>query len=112
MKKDVRLYIQDIVESLEKIMNYTTGIKEGEFYKDEKLQDAVVRRLEIVGEAAKHVPQPIRDKYSDIPWRQIAGMRDVLIHEYGSVDIDRLWQAAVKDCPVLKVRLKEILKEF
>lgn len=90
MKKDIKIYLEDILESLTVIKRYVRPISEKEFHKNLQIQDAILRRLEIIGEATKHIPQSLRDKYPDIPWKQVAGMRDVLIHEYDSVYIDRI----------------------
>jgi len=82
MKKDPRPYLNDVLESIEKIEEYTGVIKEKDFYQSTQIQDSVLRRLEIIGEAVKNMPKDFRNKYPDIPWKKIAGMRDILIHEY------------------------------
>jgi len=112
MKKDIKVYLQDIIDSLTKIEQYIKSIDEKEFFNNSQLQDAIFRRLEIIGEATKNIPQPFRNKYPNIPWKQIAGMRDVLIHEYDSVDIDRIWQVAKNDVPKLKQKIKKINKKL
>lgn len=101
------LYIEDILESIDKIEEYIGEIKEEDFYRNTQLQDSVLRRLEIIGEAAKNIPPVFRNKYSIIPWKKMAGMRDVLIHEYFGVNLKRVWRVANKDLPRLK---NEILK--
>jgi len=107
MKRDIRVYIEDILESIEKIEEYMEGVSEDVFYAETKIQDCVFRRLETIGEAAKNIPQQIRKKYSDIQWKSIAGMRDVLIHGYFEVNLERVWKTVEKDLPSLK---KNILK--
>jgi uncharacterized protein with HEPN domain len=92
MERDSKVYIEDILESLELIAEYVDGVIEEEFRSDQQLQDAVIRRFEIVGEAAKQVPESFRNKYPYVPWRTLAGLRDVLIHQYFGVSIDRIWK--------------------
>ena len=112
MKRDISVYLQDILDSLLKIEEYIKSVKEKDFINNCQIQDAIFRRLEIIGEAAKHIPQSFRDKHPKIPWKQIAGMRDILIHEYDAVDIDRIWQVVKKDAPKLKKNLQKISKTF
>jgi len=104
MKKTINVYVQDILDSLIKIEEYTTNksITKSEFLKDVQNQDSVLRRLEIIGEAAKKIPQSFRHQHSHIPWKAIAGLRDVLIHDYNQVNINRVWQVIIKDLPKLK----------
>ena len=102
MKRDVRLYIQDILECIDKIEEYTKEITQDDFYKNILVQDAVLRRLEIIGEAVKNIPQEFRAKYPNIPWKKMAGMRDVLIHAYFGVNLKRVWKVTRKDLVDLK----------
>ena len=111
-KRDWRLFVSDILESIEKIERYTLGVSYEEFMKDDKLKDAVVRNLEIIGEAANYIPDEIKVKYKDIPWRQIVGLRHRLIHGYFVVDYDIVWNIVIKDIPRLKTAIKRILEEF
>ena len=110
MNRDIRIYLEDIYESIRLIKKYTKGISEKEFSTNPEIQDAVIRRLEIIGEATKHIPNGIRDQFPDIPWREIAVMRDVLTHEYFSLDIRRIWSTIQKDIPKLEQRIKAIIK--
>ena len=90
MKKDIRVFIQDILESIKLIEDYAKGVSEEDFLdKDNNLQmkDAIIRRLEIIGEAVKNIPDGFKRKYPNIPWKQISGMRDILIHEYFGVKL-------------------------
>ena len=91
MSRDRRQWLEDIVESCGKILRFTSGMSYDEFLEDEKTYDAVVRNLEIVGEAAKNVPEDIRISCPGIEWRKIAGLRDVIAHEYFGIDNDILW---------------------
>ena len=86
------------------------GISEQEFEQNTEKQDAVIRRIEIIGEAVKNLPMDLRDENSDIPWRQIAGMRDIVIHQYFGVTIGLVWCVATSDLPNLKDRIVEIRK--
>ena len=107
-ERSVALYLQDMLESIEKIESYRVGVTADEFAANSLLQDAVVRRLEVIGEAAKHVPQAVRAGYPDVPWRRISGLRDVLIHEYFGVIVDRVWQVITIDMPAVKPRLLQV----
>jgi uncharacterized protein with HEPN domain len=85
MNRDPRAALEDIVESMDRILEHTKSVSEQGFFASILIQDAVLRRLAIIGEAAKRVPPEIRDAHSDIPWKQIAGTRDILIHDYSNV---------------------------
>ncbi len=112
MTRDIRVYIEDILDSITKIEQYTQTINEQEFMTNTQLQDAVLRRLEIIGEAVKNIPQAFRDRYPHIPWKKIAGLRDVLIHEYFGVNIHRAWKAAKHDIFVLSDELWKVKKDL
>ena len=104
MKKDNVVFLKHILDAI-------NLIEFQEFRNNHMLQDAVIRETEIIGEAAKNLSVDFKNKYSDIPWRQIAGMRDKLIHGYFGVDLDAVWDTATIDVPSLKERLEEILKK-
>jgi uncharacterized protein with HEPN domain len=107
--KEQRLYLIHIKECIDKIEQYT---KEGEslFSKDPKTQDAVIRNFEIIGEAVKHLSEDTRQNVSQIPWRQFAGFRDVLIHQYDAIDISEVWLTVINDIPVLKEAVRLLLE--
>lgn len=106
MKRDIRVYVDDILESIEKIENYTQNVSEEDFNKKYQLQDAVLRRIAVIGEAVKHIPQDLKNKYPETPWKEISGMRDVLIHEYFGVMLHRVWSTLKKDLPKFKDKMK------
>lgn len=105
-KRDIDLYLEDIKSSIGKIQSYTKDLSFNEFSQDGKTIDAVVRNLEIIGEAVRNIPAEIRIKYPKIPWKEITGTRDKVIHEYFGVDLEILWQTAKEDIPALKKQLK------
>jgi uncharacterized protein with HEPN domain len=100
--RTLQIYFDDILDSILLIENYIEGISKNEFELNEEKQDAVIRRLEIIGEAIEHIPEDVREKYPDIPWKQIAGLRDVVIHEYFGVSISRIWNVLINDLSKLK----------
>ncbi len=111
MKKEIRIFLEDIKESIDRIEEYTQGMNKEHFMEDIRTQDAIIRRLEIIGEAVRNIPEDFRNKYPDIPWKQIAGMRDVLIHGYFGVNLERVWAVVERDLPELKPKVLRILQE-
>ncbi len=111
-ERSIALYVQDMLECIEKVEGYCAGVTADEFAANTLLQDAVFRRLEVIGEAAKHVPQAVRSRHPDIPWRRISGLRDVLIHQYPGVIVERVWQVATVDLPTVKPHLLQVLADL
>ncbi|MCD5396334.1 MAG: DUF86 domain-containing protein [Candidatus Pacebacteria bacterium] len=109
-QRDFKLYIDDILEAIRKIEKYTKGFSFEKFSENTQTIDAVIRNLEIIGEAAKNVPKIIREKYQNVPWRKMAGMRDKLIHEYFGVNKKVVWRTIQEDLPLVKAEIKKILK--
>lgn len=112
MKRDISLYVKDISDSISKIEEYTKGVNKDTFHKDTKLQDAVVRRIEIMGEATKHIPANARQKYPDVPWKDIAGMRDLIIHHYDVVDPYQVWKVAKEDISKIKPLIQKLYEDL
>ena len=105
-----RIRIQDILGAISKIERYTAGLSFESFAEDEKTVDAVLRNIEVIGEAARHVPDIVRARYPTVNWRQVAGMRNVVIHQYPTVDLEIVWDTVVNDLPHLAGQLTDILK--
>ena len=108
MKRDILLFIDDILESIKNIEEFTKNLNKEKFSKDNLRQSAVIRQLEIIGEATKNVPISFREKYPNIPWKDMAGLRDILSHAYFGVDISRVWNVITKDLPNIKIKIEKI----
>ncbi|MCF8357561.1 MAG: DUF86 domain-containing protein [Prolixibacteraceae bacterium] len=108
MEKDDFVYIEHILDSISKIEKYTGSINASEFVDNELIQDAVIRNFEIIGEATKNISNDFREKNSDIPWKKMAGMRDLLIHDYLGIDLYAVWETIKLDLPNLKSELLKI----
>ena len=108
-RRDWAFRIRDIIEAINRIRQYTTGMTQESFTVDEKTVDAVIRNLIIVGEAAKHVPEDVVSAHPEIPWSDMAGMRDVVAHEYFGVDLDIVWETVTKDLLPLVPELERML---
>lgn len=110
--RDVKLYLQDMLSAFESIELFVGDMTYAEFVEDDKTSSAVIRKFEVVGEAAKGVSEEFREGYSDVPWREMAGMRDRLIHLYFGVDYELVWSAIKEHLPELTKVLNQILDEL
>ena len=112
MRREYQDYLSDLIEAIDKIEQFIDLMTFEKFEKDEKTIFAVIRALEIMGEAAKKIPHGIRAKYKHIPWKQIAGMRDKLIHEYFGVNTKVIWKTVKEDIPMVKPLIKQMFKDI
>jgi uncharacterized protein with HEPN domain len=112
MNEEFLDYVDDIIEAMNDAESFVKDIDFDVFVKDRKTVYAVNRALEIIGEAVKQIPARVRTCYPDIPWRDMAGMRDKVIHEYFGVDLKRVWSTVKNDIPRLKPMFEEVHKDF
>lgn len=111
-KRDWSLFLQDIHTSSKKIISYTKGISIHDLLKDHKTYDAVMRNLQIIGEAIKHLPAEVRAEYKNVDWKKAAGLRDIVVHEYFGINRDIIWDVITNKIPELEKEVKKILKEI
>ena len=112
MKKDINIFLEHILEAIYLIEEYIKDKSKSEFLKLTQLQDSVIRRITIIGEAIKNIPDDFKETYPSIPWKQIIGMRDILIHQYFGIDLNLTWEVIEKDLPKLKKQIIAIKKEL
>jgi uncharacterized protein with HEPN domain len=110
MKKDAMVYLQHIMDAINRIEKYLDKVTCEEFLENELVQAAVIREIEIIGEASKRLPEDFRIKNPNMPWRKMAGMRDKLVHDYMGVDIDAVWDTVDRDIPQLKNKLISVIE--
>ncbi|AHJ28003.1 DUF86 domain-containing protein [Nodularia spumigena] len=111
MSRNLRLYFEDILNSCDKVLRYTEGISYDQFFEDELRFDAVLRNLQIIGEAIKQVPTETRNRYPTVEWRKIAGLRDILAHAYFSLENEIIWDIVQNKVPLLQEQIEVIFQQ-
>jgi len=112
LKREYTLYLKDMLENIEKVNYFIENLTYEDFKADERTNFAVIRCLEIVGEASKSIPKEIKSKYNDIPWKDIAGLRDKIVHGYSEINLFRVWLVVKEDFPILKEEIENIMKDL
>jgi len=108
MNRNYKLFIKDINESIRQIEEYTKNISEEKFKKNLQIQDAVIRRLEIIGEASKKIPRSVKELNKEIPWKKVSLFRDFIVHSYFEASLNRIWIIIKEDLPKIKEKIKSI----
>ncbi len=111
MKKDPKIFLTHILESIEEIEKNTTNLNEVEFFRNTTKQDAIIRRLEIIGEATKNLPKSFKNKHPEIEWRKVAGLRDVIVHEYFGLSLKLIWKIVQNNIPELKIKITQLVEK-
>jgi len=111
-KRDIKLYVRDILEAIKAIEKFVEGMDFENFKEDDKTSSAVIRKFEIIGEATKNIPQSIKEKYPHIPWKEMAGFRDRLIHFYFGIKYDIVWDTIKLRLPELRNNIEKVLKDL
>lgn len=112
MRKSPIIFLDHILDSIKLLEEYILNLEYKDFESDYEKQDAVIRRLEVLGEAIRNLPEEFLDKYPEIPWRDIVDFRNVLIHEYFDVNVERVWRTIVEDIPDFKIKVEKIRKSL
>lgn len=110
MIKDPKIFLHHILESIEEIEKNTRNLNEIEFFRNTTIQDAIIRRLEIIGEATKSLPKSFKDKHPKIEWRKVAGLRDIIVHEYFGLSLKLIWKIVQNNIPELKIKIEHLTK--
>jgi uncharacterized protein with HEPN domain len=108
MSRDAALYISDLIESVTRIMDYTDGVSREQLDDDHEKVDAIIRNFEVLGIAARNLPDEVKERYSDIPWNDIVSLRNKVAHEYFAINLDIIWQTIKEDLPTLKHQLAQL----
>ncbi|MEE8386628.1 MAG: DUF86 domain-containing protein [Dehalococcoidia bacterium] len=111
MPRDYKVYLEDVLQAITRVRRYTSGMSLETFSDDDKTVDAVVRNLEIIGEAVKKIPEQVRTGHPAVDWKKIAGLRDILIHAYFGVDVEIVWDVVRNGLPGLEQQVQAILLE-
>jgi uncharacterized protein with HEPN domain len=111
-RRELGDYLEDILEAIQEVSDFTTGMDFNDFIEDRKSINAVIRSLEVIGEAAKNLSVELREKYPEIPWKRMARMRDKLIHEYFGVDKEMVWEVIQTELPPLLSSVQRVLNEL
>ena len=111
-ERNIKLYLKDILDAIEAIEKFVKGMTFEEFRNNDLVSSAVIRKFEIIGEATRNIPQMIRKKYSDIPWKTIVGFRDKLIHFYFGIKYDIVWETIKSKLPDLKEKIRKVLEDL
>ncbi len=111
-KRSYRMFAEDIQESIDKIEQYIKSLTYETFVENEMAVDAVIRNLEIIGEASSNIPEDMREKYPDIPWKRMIGLRNIAIHEYFGVDLTIIWEIITRNLPETKPKIRGMLNSF
>lgn len=109
-ERDYILFIEDILACIEKIEKYTSGLSFEDFSGNEMVVDAVIRNFEIIGEAVKRIPEEVKKQYPDVAWKEAAGFRDVLIHNYFGIDLEAVWDTLKNNMPSFKEQMTKVLE--